>query len=662
MGIFSDYVMRLHQSGIYCVPCGDKKQPVIGRKWERYCDTLPTEKEVEGWEKEFVQYDRLGMLMGEQSGFVAFDFDYEWDEKKSKIPKSQFDKDKILVEKQILALLPPTPCKKIGAKGWTGIYRWNDKLKNTQADRNGVRLFDFLVWHKQTIIPPSLHSVNTDGQELYYKWQGIPLSECIDDIPEITMDVVNEIKFMFEDAGSNVVQTRHSILLKYILAASQIENDPERLIDKLIDRDNAVNSPPYLSDPKHHKNTDPRENARYWIQRILRWRIAMKKDQGETKQYINNDSWDHFFETSFYKIRKDIISKEMFTKKNDKAAWVQAENLEQVLKAYAFKKGLSRTHVKEQMSRWIYETDKMDFLCDIPKWDGVDRIEQIANCIMSPMFEPNEIADILNQWGSNIYRRVESSNYQNRCIILKGKQKLGKDSLVRSMVSDFKPYYNTTNFSGTQKDVLEIVSRLLVVHIEEFEQTRGLDIGFLKSIITQPTVFFRESYGASPNEKVTSPSFISTANIDDLLRDTTGNRRFIILPIDKIVWDYPRHESIQVMAQWKSYFELGLYKELSAETEIKISGLLDKSTPEDLSVMVVERYIGIAPSFVKPYQSKNGDPYLTYSDALPCISQIAKEAQCGIRRVQSILKAKGFVKHIDVGNVYFTRSKLEDMI
>lgn len=651
MGIFSDNVRRYFESGIPCIPCGDKKQPIVGLKWERYCEVLPIEEEIDRWEAQYPDCQRLGMPLGEASGFVIFDFDYEYNEKKCRVSKKEFNQDLKYIEKQILALLPLTPCKKVGKKGWSAVYRYNKLLKNIQCDRYGLRLFDFLVWHKQTIIPPSLHSDN-----IYYKWIGTPLMDCLDDIPEIDINMVLDIKEMYGHASENE-KSRHGDLLKHVLSIAAIENDKEKIITSLIDKDKEINKPTYLDDPKHNKHIDAYKNASLWIDRILKWKRATKPIE-VVKTYANETSWAHFFENAFYKVKKDILSKDIYIKNDAQDSWQSINAVEEPLKARADRKFLPLTKVLNELGDWKLNKKDLSFLCEMPAWDGIDRVKEITSSLKSKEFNDDEISDIFKHWGSGIFRRLKSSETQNRCIILKGNQGIGKDTLVKSMLREFKPYYGTPNFSGTQKDVLEVISRLLIVHIEEFEQTRSMDMGFLKSIITQSSAFFRESYGASPNQKTTCPSFISTANVDDILRDPTGNRRFIVINVDSITRNYPLDQSLMVMAQFKHYCEQSMYETLQDVIEVKIKEIIDFYTPDDLSVNIVEMYqdkfrLLTSSVYARCNTQYDGSIRLNSIQVTPSLTQIAKDLQCSLRRVQSVLRSKRFSRKLNDGVHYF---------
>lgn len=665
MGIFSDWAPKYFDNGLYTIPCNGKKAPVF-EGWSKFCEVPPSEDEFEKWTKKYSDSNQIGLLLGPSTKIVAFDFDYAYSSEKCKISEDEFIKDRQRIEKEIMELLPQTSFGKVGMKGWTRFYSWNKGLVNKVANRNGVRLFDFLSTGRQTIIPPSLHSI-IDNKKINYRWIDEDFNSNFK-LPELNFETIETITSLYCDrTGGGRPQlkdlSRHERVMYFILDAIRIDNNLDRVAESAVSYDLKINGDkPYLTDSKYYISKDAMENSKSFTQKISLWanrHEALKtKDDKKKKSPLTKVSWDHFFETAFFETRKDIFSRDTFIRKSASESWEPIGKYEGILRSYAADRGLPKSSVVDELERWSFEKENMKFLCDLPKWDGIDRIEKISGSISSKEFSKDQIVEIFKHWGVHIFRRVKDPEIQNRCIILKGNQGKGKDSLVKALVKDFKPYYESTTLPGTQKDVLEIVSRLLVVHIEEFDQTKGLDVAFLKSLITQSSSFFREAYGHSPNQKMMRPSFISTANVDDILRDPTGNRRFIVLPIDNISWEYPQGESMQVMSQWKHLFEMGEYFNLQDSTEVSIKTVIDDYTPENLDVSIMALYRAKFALVTGVSDEKTTTPYplrlsLGYEQVVDILGQISKTLNCSLRRVQTAVKTAGCIVRINSGNLYY---------
>jgi hypothetical protein len=668
MGVFGDWAEQYYESGLYVMPCGvfkDKAPPF--KDWTEFCEVAPDEHVFMSWVDKYKDANQIGLLLGKSTGKVAFDFDYAYDHKKVKISEEEFFADKLKVEKEILELLPLSIVGKIGAKGWTRFYKWNPSLENKKCDRNGVRLFDFLCSGRQTIIPPSVHSRKEDGSQIIYKWMDESLDQ-VKDLPSISMDVIDTIVSQYQDrsyAGRPNLSdmSRHERVMFFILDALRVDDDINRIAMSAIKYDVLVNEKqfkqkPYFLDTVHNKSKDPVENAKSFVLKLKKWsdkkRSLAESEEKKELDKPTNQAWNHFFEISFDQLKKDVFTEDVFVKSHTKKMWENIWNFENVLKSYARAKKIPKTHVPEELSRFIYEKKDVEFLCDIPKWDGRDRIKEILSCVKSTDFTADEISDIFKNWGVIMFSRLYDSSVQNRCIILKGNQGIGKDTLVRALMGDFKPYYDSTTLPGTPKDVLEIVSRLLICHIEEFDQTKHLDVGFIKSLITQPTSYFREAYGHSPSQKLMRASFITTANIDDIFRDPTGNRRFIVVSIDKIRHEYSRSDSLQVIAQWKHLFDKGECCYLTKELEAKIKEVIDKMTPTSIEDVIVDLYLSRMENLIGRVDARYGfRENLNSTEIIEVLSDIAKKAGVGIKRVQSAIKFKKYSAHTREGTKYY---------
>lgn len=78
--------------------------------------------------------------------------------------------------------------------------------------------------------------------------------------------------------------------------------------------------------------------------------------------------------------------------------------------------------------------------------------------------------------------------------------------------------------------------------MDEFDQNRVNQQAFLKHILQKPIVNVRRPHGTATQEMRRYASFIGTSNHKDLLTDTSGSRRYIVVdvtgPIDCSPIDY----------------------------------------------------------------------------------------------------------------------------
>ena len=78
------------------------------------------------------------------------------------------------------------------------------------------------------------------------------------------------------------------------------------------------------------------------------------------------------------------------------------------------------------------------------------------------------------------------------------------------------------------RQVLQAMSQFLLINLDEFNQiSLKVQQGFLKNLIQLPSVKIKPPYGSHVTEFPRTASFIATSNMDDILTDPSGNRRFI---------------------------------------------------------------------------------------------------------------------------------------
>ena len=109
-----------------------------------------------------------------------------------------------------------------------------------------------------------------------------------------------------------------------------------------------------------------------------------------------------------------------------------------------------------------------------------------------------------------------------------GKQGTGKSTFVSLLAIDRSLFLE--GFSDFNVEDLKRISGKLVVEIPELDGFTGKDKNRIKSIITQTTDNYRESYARNPVEHPRTALFFGTTNDGTFLNDNTGGRRY--LPIE----------------------------------------------------------------------------------------------------------------------------------
>lgn len=667
-GVFAAYAQKYFEMGMNVIPIGENKKPPYGFMWGEWQTKRQEQDDVDKLVHDFGQARGIAIVCGEVSGIVGFDFDYKFNDKKMppEFDSKKYAKDLRFTDQMIRQYLPDQTCVKKAFEGWTAFYKWCPENRTVACDRNGVRLFDFKATG-YIVMPPSFHSI-VDGKEIYYDFIAgdiMDLESCV----QISQEIVDELRFTLANGEKPIEQmkaSRHGRLFIFAAQLCQTKATNAEIVKAMIEHDLKVNSQdpkgPYFKDHKHvgHK---PEAYAAKWVERI---RKCAKSQPKQTRP--ENEVWDYFIEKSFFECRKDILSKKLMSKKDEDSEWVDVDMLVPVLRSYAALNNLKKEDVADHVARFVYEKQDESFLCDIPEWDGTDYVAIMANALKSPDFTSEELAQIIKRWGARMFLRVKDSNAQNECLILKGPQNIGKDTWIKNLLNGFKPYYKNVIPPDSKKDFLEIVSRLYACHIEEFDQTGEVDVAFLKALITQDRSFFREAYGRGATDKTMAASFISSVNPDDFLRDPTGNRRFIVVPLSGIDFDYPKNISLDVLSQWFAIAISGGYA-IDKSVQDKINGIMERLSPEDPGDVIEQIYLERFIEYCGASSDRWGAPIrpaievkeaaLTQNQAQALIKSIADMVRYSPQKVRSILKIRGYQKRKTTGRYWIFTPEID---
>ena len=187
------------------------------------------------------------------------------------------------------------------------------------------------------------------------------------------------------------------------------------------------------------------------------------------------------------------------------------------------------------------------------KWDGKDYIRALARTVPTdnPYWEDwfyTWFLAMVNQWRSYSHRKYGNSVAP----LLVSRQGYNKSTFCRSLVPpELQWGYNDNLVLSEKRQVLQAMCQALLLNLDEFNQiSPQVQQGFLKNIIQLPSVKMKPPYGSHVQEFPRMASFIATSNMEDILSDPSGNRRFLGVeltgPID--VSQLPNYEQLYAQA------------------------------------------------------------------------------------------------------------------
>lgn len=193
-------------------------------------------------------------------------------------------------------------------------------------------------------------------------------------------------------------------------------------------------------------------------------------------------------------------------------------------------------------------------LLEAGTWDGEDRIHEVVAIL--GLSQNCGHAELVKQW---LYQCVaalynDGSFGLEGALVLQGPQGLGKTSFFRKLAIRREWFLESLSLpKPDDKDSISKATKGWIGELGEIESTFSrAELGALKAFLTAARDTYRPPFGRS---EVTYPRrtvFGGGCNQEEFLRDTTGNRRFWVVPVNKI--DLKRLEQLDVLQLWRQIY------------------------------------------------------------------------------------------------------------
>lgn len=229
--------------------------------------------------------------------------------------------------------------------------------------------------------------------------------------------------------------------------------------------------------------------------------------------------------------------------------------------------------------------DVRDYLNGLPAWDGVKRVDTLLVKYLLADDTPYTRAVTRKTLVAAVARAMEPGCKFDSVLTLVGAQGSGK-----SMFADIMGgrWYNDSLQSFNNKDAMEMLRGSWIIEIPEVDRfSTKFDSATVKQFITRRDDIFRESYGHRTAAHPRRCVFIATTNTPDFLTDTTGNRRWWIVPCRATNrhrgadMDQLRKDRDQVWAEALELYQLGEDLTLDRKLSQTAETLQDNAQQDD---------------------------------------------------------------------------------
>lgn len=195
-------------------------------------------------------------------------------------------------------------------------------------------------------------------------------------------------------------------------------------------------------------------------------------------------------------------------------------------------------------------------------WDGIDRIEQLYKTIKIEGDELPQYREYVRRWFIGVIARVYGKGAQNNVLTFLGKQAAGKSRWFEKLAA-VPGMYSEAVINPENKDDLIKSTQNVIIHLAELDAiTKKRDSALLKSYLTATAVDVRAPYDKYSQTLTPIASFVASVNEPKFLFDTTGSRRYLVIPVESLLVDHEIDmQQVYAQALWlynngeKFYFE-----------------------------------------------------------------------------------------------------------
>jgi hypothetical protein len=238
------------------------------------------------------------------------------------------------------------------------------------------------------------------------------------------------------------------------------------------------------------------------------------------------------------------------------------------------------------------------------EWDGISHIALLASYFKHRHTTKEQSDDVfylwLRRWLIGCVAKIYTGA-QNPMLVLDGPQDVGKSYFAAWLASPLPGYFYQGPINTDDKDCyIRLMSKWLWEVAELGATTRKTDREALKYFLSMETVTIRKPYGRMDTIKPALASFIGTVNNEHgILSDPTGSRRFLVVGLTAIDWDYAK--AIDVNQLWAEAYRAYVSGEpcrLTADERQLARAINDEYEVEDPIEDLLRKYFILKPGSV----------------------------------------------------------------
>jgi Virulence-associated protein E/Bifunctional DNA primase/polymerase, N-terminal len=340
--------------------------------------------------------------------------------------------------------------------------------------------------------------------------------------------------------------------------------------------------------PKGQKLADTRLGA--FCTTKITYRYLNKERKPATSDGRNThdafDLWRFRFRYDHFTRKTWVFFKDGSKKKID-------DSFEEEVYDLLVKSGLSvNLNTLSNLIRGAGKRDQFDMARDwidsIPAWDGVTRAESIFTRVFG-VPDDAEHRGMARLFGAQLVRRALKPGYKSdHMIVIKSKEGLGKSTFFKNLVPE-EFFTDSLTFDMKAKEIIENTEGVLLAEMAELINITRKETDHCKHYISRTHDKSRLAFGRNTTDIPRYFTMVGSTNDEKPLQSRTGNRRFLIMKINKVGnTQWVKDNLLQIWAEFKEIEKnYGVALELPADLRETAA----KRQEESLDYSPLEEYL-----------------------------------------------------------------------
>ena len=200
-----------------------------------------------------------------------------------------------------------------------------------------------------------------------------------------------------------------------------------------------------------------------------------------------------------------------------------------------------------------------EYFKELPEWDGTDYIRILADSVRTN--HQSFWTECLERYLVGMCAAATQDDVVNHTVLLlcSEVQNIGKTTFINNLLPpELRTYLSTGLINPNSKDDLAKIAQSMLINLDEFEGMSGRDLNTFKDLVTRKVISIRLPYARRSQNFPHTASFAGTCNYQEILHDTTGNRRFLCFHADSI--EFIKINYTQLYAQIKHLLNTPSYQ------------------------------------------------------------------------------------------------------